>query len=101
MTIGETFLAAGIFSAGVAALGTRRLTRFIRRKRYERGARLKKERRKKLCGDYLRWGNAYLPESLATQHFLAVGTTGSGKTLVQRLLMRRPLSEIIPGADKR
>ncbi|MEM8671128.1 MAG: type IV secretion system DNA-binding domain-containing protein [Planctomycetota bacterium] len=49
----------------------------------------------------LRWGNQLLQESSATQHFLAVGTTGSGKSIVQRLLMMDVLTSIQPGNDKR
>lgn len=49
----------------------------------------------------LRWGNAYLPESAATSHFLAVGTTGAGKSQMQKLLMRGPLKGIQPDTDSR
>jgi len=34
------------------------------------------------------WGDVELPEEAAHQHFLVVGTTGSGKTLNLRLLMQ-------------
>jgi hypothetical protein len=49
----------------------------------------------------LRWGNQWLPMSAATQHWLAVGTTGSGKSLIQRRLMREPLLRIQAGTDSR
>lgn len=38
--------------------------------------------------DAVAWGPIDLPDSEATNHFLAVGTTGSGKTTVMRLLMQ-------------
>jgi DNA helicase HerA-like ATPase len=36
----------------------------------------------------------HLPADEATKHFLAVGTTGSGKTIVLRLLMQSALPDI-------
>jgi len=73
-----------------------------RRQKYQRGRALsrKPQRSTKQQGS-LRWGNHWLPESAATQHFLAVGTTGSGKSIVQRLLMKDVLTSIKPGSDKR
>lgn len=47
------------------------------------------------------FGNRYLPAEEATKHFLAVGTTGSGKTVVMRLLMQSVLPEIGSGNDVR
>ena len=49
----------------------------------------------------LRWGNTYLHPSAATQHFLAIGTTGSGKSQIQKLLMRDPLRQIRMQSDQR
>lgn len=71
--------------------------------RYRRGrSRVKSQstirRRPK---DSLRWGNAWIPESAATGHFLAVGTTGSGKSQIQKLLMQDALRQIKLGSDKR
>lgn len=73
-----------------------------RQRKYRRGRELNRKhkgasRRK----EGLRWGIHWLPESAATQHFLAVGTTGSGKSIVQRLLMKDVLTSISPGSDKR
>ena len=36
----------------------------------------------------IRWGNLLLPASEAQNHFLVVGTTGSGKTTVVRLMLQ-------------
>lgn len=49
----------------------------------------------------LRFGNSWLPKRAATSHFLVIGTTGSGKTNIQRLLMREPLRAIRQGTDHR
>lgn len=72
-----------------------------RRRKYERGRKLKPKKTKVKCRAGLRWGNSILPESAATQHFLAVGTTGSGKSIVQRLLMKDVVTGIRQGSDKR
>lgn len=72
-----------------------------RLRKYQRGRELnrKSTRSKQTTG--LCWGNHWLPESAATQHFLVVGTTGSGKSIVQRLLMKDVLTSIRPESDKR
>jgi hypothetical protein len=49
----------------------------------------------------LSWGWCRLPSAVATLHWLVCGTTGSGKTLLQRLLMQDALSHIRPGSDAR
>lgn len=49
----------------------------------------------------LRWGPFLLPDSEATQHFLAVGATGSGKTSILLLLIQWIVSRIKPGSDWR
>lgn len=77
------------------------LKRRIRRQRFERGRRLGRNRQSAQTISGLQWGPFELPESAATQHFLAVGTTGSGKSLVQRKLMQRVLCGIQPGMDTR
>lgn len=41
----------------------------------------------------LRWGNMLIPLRDGSNHFIAYGTTGSGKTTIQRLLMQSALSE--------
>lgn len=72
-----------------------------RQQKYQRGRELNHRPAKSKHKDGLRWGNHRVPESSATQHFLAVGTTGSGKSIVQRLLMKDVLTSIKPGSDKR
>lgn len=47
------------------------------------------------------WGHCSLPESEALRHFCVIGTTGSGKTITIRLLMRSVLPRIRPGSDWR
>lgn len=47
------------------------------------------------------WGGTILPTSAATGHFLAVGTTGSGKTVTIKLLMESILPKIISEPDNR
>ena len=49
----------------------------------------------------LRWGNSWLPWSSATQHFLASGASGSGKSHVLMLLLREPMTWIGPGTNTR
>lgn len=39
------------------------------------------------CSEGFQFGGLRIPERLATSHFLAVGTTGSGKTVTIRLLL--------------
>ena len=72
-----------------------------RKRKYQRGRQLNRKRTKVSRKQGLRWGNSILPESAATQHFLAVGTTGSGKSIVQRLLMKDVLTSLRPRSDKR
>ena len=76
-----------------------------RQRKYQRGRELNrkasKSKQKSGIPGELRWGNFWLPESAATQHFLAVGTTGSGKSIVQRLLMKDVLISIASNSDKR
>lgn len=72
-----------------------------RHRRYARGRTVKNDRRPTKEATGLRWGNQLVTPSGATQHFLAVGTTGSGKSLVQRLLMKDALADIKTGSDSR
>jgi type IV secretory pathway TraG/TraD family ATPase VirD4 len=51
--------------------------------------------------DTLRFGAVDLPASVATSHFLFVGTTGSGKTTLLRLLEQSVLDRIGTGVDAR
>ena len=87
------------------ALAHKQVFRLLRARSYGRGRRLRRskrlgERQDLLTGGLL-WGNASLHESAATQHFLAAGVTGSGKSLVQRRLMKRVLTRLGHGSDSR
>lgn len=82
--------------AGIAAFRSR-----SRQRHFQRGRKLSRDSRYGRKGEGLRWGSCWIAESSATQHFLAVGTTGSGKSLVQRLLMKTALHCIKQGADHR
>ena len=76
--------------------------RWLRSHRYTRGRQVTKKRNvDRPIENGLRWGNSRLPSSAAVRHFLVAGTTGSGKSLVQRLLMSEPLKKIKPGSDQR
>ncbi len=77
------------------------LKRRLRRQRFERGRQLGRKRRSKPPAAGLHWGPFTIPEAAATQHFLAAGTTGSGKSLVQKLLMRDVLPKVTTGSDAR
>ncbi|MBX3438895.1 MAG: type IV secretion system DNA-binding domain-containing protein, partial [Planctomycetaceae bacterium] len=86
---------------GLLCYLTASFKRRLRRQRFERGRRLGKQCRSAAAAGGLRWGPFTLPTSAATQHFLAVGTTGSGKSHIQRLLMRDVLPGIQPGTNAR
>jgi type IV secretory pathway TraG/TraD family ATPase VirD4 len=47
------------------------------------------------------FGGLELPDSESTSHFLCLGTTGSGKTIIVRLLMQSVLPWIGTGLDRR
>ncbi len=50
----------------------------------------------------IHWGGTELPASAATGHFLAVGTTGSGKTVTIKILLNSIISSVgIAGTDHR
>src|SRR5262249_45346873 len=49
----------------------------------------------------LRIGRQLFPSQIAARHLAFVGTTGSGKTLLQRLLMQSALSQIGRGSSHR
>ena len=54
-----------------------------------------------ISGPVIRFGMQLHPESFATSHWAAIGATGSGKTVVQRMLMQSVLPEIGLGHDRR
>ena len=95
-------LAISVFFVGLVFLSPS-LRRWYKTKTYSRGRKLIKQSNR-IVGDSkngLRWGNQWIPMSAAVQHFLAVGTTGSGKSLIQKLLLKEPLSQIQNGSDSR
>lgn len=49
----------------------------------------------------LQWGRLRLPERAASGHFAFVGATGSGKTILQRLLMQSVLPKVGAGLGQR
>ena len=80
------------------------LSRQLRARRYARGRTIASPRRvarHASTSEGLVWGDRLVSDSAATRHFLIAGTTGSGKTHVQRLLMQRPLLGIRSGIDSR
>ncbi len=52
-------------------------------------------------GDCFRFGSVFLPGRSACGHLAVVGATGSGKTLLQRLLMQSVLPGITPSSGRR
>ena len=54
-----------------------------------------------ISGPVIRFGMQLHPESFATSHWAAIGATGSGKTVLQRMLMQSVLPEIGLGLDRR
>lgn len=94
------FALATVFVLGYLSFPS--LCRLLRTRRYTRGRQLLNPKKKnRPIADGLRWGNSFLPASAAVRHFLVVGTTGSGKSIVQRMLMKEPLLRIKPGSDHR
>jgi hypothetical protein len=61
------------------------------------------ERIKELAANYQGpyWGFVQLPRASSTQHFAAIGSTGSGKTMLLRLLMQSVIPHIKEGSDSR
>lgn len=85
--------------AGILYLGAPIIRRKVRRKKYSRGRALSKRANPNAHG--LPWGPIKVPDVDATRHFLAVGTTGSGKSLIQKKLMKEALKELGPNSDHR
>jgi len=98
-TLAFTLLAATVAVSGLYLKGS-----FLPREKHLKGSRFKKamltqeeseERR------YL-WGSMFMPFEQACKHFLAVGSTGSGKTVLITLLMKNVMRQICrPGSDAR
>ena len=76
------------------------IRRRTRKKKYARGRRLSNSAP---AGESnaLPWGTINVPKESATRHFLACGTTGSGKSLIQKRLMKEALKDVRRGADCR
>jgi hypothetical protein len=76
---------------------------------FARGRRLKKFAEARTAADAARpaddpglsWGGCWLPWAVAVLHWLVCGTTGSGKTMLLRLLMQDALPRVRPGSDAR
>ena len=94
------FLAV-VLTLGLASLFGNALGKERRRKRYFRGRKLGKSTTSTCPGESLAFGPQRITRKSATRHFLFVGTTGSGKTLLQRQLLAPVLSRIVPGNDCR
>jgi len=68
---------------------------------YSEATKLAELERAKEVGPNLMWGWLELPWSFATKHFLACGSTGSGKTTLIRILMQSVLPRIGEVKDER
>ena len=92
-----------LFLVAVAAImgAIRPWLRHVRVVLYTRGRRSGKLPRREETPQGIMFGNVRLSRSQANQHFLFVGTSGSGKTLMQRRLMADVLRGITPGSDRR
>lgn len=80
------------------------LRRWYRVQSYTRGKRKSRpaQAHHKTTDDRrLQFGNETLPSSVLTNHFLFAGTSGSGKTLLQRRLLKNFLLSIQSGSDSR
>jgi hypothetical protein len=91
------------FALGTGVIYYPAIRRWWKAKRYRRGQssignRTSAARRHE---GGLRWGNTWLPESAATEHFLCAGKTGSGKSNIMQLFLREPLLRLGPGKDHR
>lgn len=59
-------------------------------------------KRKRLENEHYLWGGEFLDDEQASLHFLALGSTGSGKTINILLLMRSVIKRLMePGSDVR
>lgn len=92
------------FVFGAAVIFFAPLRRWWKAKRYTRGrseVRTSKNAGSVAKEDSVRWGNSWIPRTHETQHFLVMGTTGSGKSNILRLMLERPLRFIREGSDSR
>lgn len=77
--------------------------RRMRKRRYFRGRHVAKNvgNSKRTQAGTLPFGPLRIPEAACVGHFLVAGTTGSGKSLVQRRLMSQVIGELFPGRNGR
>ena len=92
---------AGVLTLGLSSLFGNVLGKQLRKRRYFRGRKLGTLKAQTCKNESLLFGTQAIPRALAKQHFLFIGTTGSGKTLLQRQLLAPVLSGICPGKDQR
>lgn len=99
-----SWLVGSVILLVVAAAGWSKWSSFPRQ-RDRRGRELLSERdaaaASKHSNGQITWGGAQLPEGAETSHFLCVGTTGSGKSLTLKRLMREALGAAKLGSDVR
>jgi type IV secretory pathway TraG/TraD family ATPase VirD4 len=82
--------------------GLPHVRRHLRKQQFTRGRQLRRLLPpQSSASGALSFGILKIKPSDATRHFLVVGTTGSGKSLVQRLLMKDVLQAVKPGNDSR
>lgn len=78
--------------------------RWCRVRRHTRGKRRSRPRKNYFSAKerpLLQFGNELLPTSALNDHLLFAGTSGSGKSLLQRRLLKNFLRDIKPGSDSR
>jgi type IV secretory pathway TraG/TraD family ATPase VirD4 len=91
----------GFGVAVLVVLLLRQAKRRLRKSRFSRGRQLRRWAPGGGSDDDLMFGAIPVKRADATRHFLTVGTTGSGKSLVQRVLMQKVLRGIQRGSDGR
>jgi len=100
--LGGTLLGGIVFAAIVRAWSLRRPHLSVR---HLRGRTLREpaEVREALTNEphSIRWGGCLLPHRIAYGHLAVIGATGSGKTMLQRLLMQSVLPTISEGCQQR
>ncbi len=74
---------------------------FVSKQEQGRGRVLLRRPRKTTEEGRIWWGGSVLPKSAETTHFMVVGTTGSGKTLIIKRMMREVLPDIGRVPDQR
>ena len=94
--------AEGFYVGAVTLTGLLYANRFwSRRARHVRGTQIGIPGRVKASKHGFAWAGTLLPFQQARKHFLAIGSTGSGKTCLLRLLMQTVLPNINGNGSKR